>query len=501
MLPFGRHFGRDRSIAGTQRGKAVAMDDIVTKPKLDPRKRHFAIPGAAPPVATDRRFVLAITATCLAFLLVQLDVTIVNVALATMGSELHATISGLQWVVDAYAIAFASLLLSAGAFGDRIGSRRVLAAGFAIFIAASAACGFAPNSAVLIAARIAQGAGAALMVPSSLALLNHACGNDQKLRGHAVAWWTAAGSVGLAAGPIAGGLLIHWLGWRSIFFVNLPLGVLGIWLTLSFVEETRIGNQRKEFDMPGQMLGIVTLAALTGAVIEAGQGGILALPVLVLILLATAGGVGFILAESRSAHPMLPLRLFGNRQFSSTILVGLVINFTLYGFLFVLSLYLQRARGYTPEQTGLAFLPLSVAVGFANVFAGWLMTKTGPRPPMMWGLIGGALGFALLTGINAQTAYVMLLPSFLLISCGVGTAVPAMTTALLSTVEKTQSGVASGALNTIRQASGAIGVAVFGVIGGHSEQSVAGLHATFWIGALLLIGGAAMAAIGTKSER
>jgi DHA2 family methylenomycin A resistance protein-like MFS transporter len=455
--------------------------------------------ATATPVATDRRFVLAILATCLAFLLVQLDVTIVNVALATMGAELNSAISGLQWVVDAYAIAFASLLLSAGAFGDRIGSRRVLAAGFAAFIVASAACGFAPDAAMLIAARVAQGAGAALMVPSSLALLNHACGNDQKLRGHAVAWWTAAGSIGLAAGPIAGGLLIHWFGWRSIFFVNVPLGVLGIWLTLSFVAETRIGNQRKGFDVLGQILGIVTLAALTGAVIEAGESGILA--PLVLGCFAIAGGAGFILAESRGANPMLPLGLFGNRRFSSTILIGLVINFTLYGFLFVLSLYFQHARGYTPEQTGLAFLPLSAAVGFANVFAGWLMTRTGPRPPMMWGLIGGALGFVLLAGIGAQTAYAMLLPSFLLISCGVGMAVPAMTTALLSTVEKTQAGVASGALNTIRQASGAIGVAVFGVIGGHAEQSMGGLHATFWIGALLLLSGAAMAAVGTKAAR
>jgi DHA2 family methylenomycin A resistance protein-like MFS transporter len=463
---------------------------------------HMTIVSAtATPVATERRFVLAILATCLGFLLVQLDVTIVNVALATMGTELHSALSGLQWVVDAYAIAFASLLLSAGAFGDRIGSRRVLAAGFAIFIAASAACGFAPNAALLIAARVAQGAGAALMVPSSLALLTHACGNDQKLRGHAVAWWTAAGSVGLAAGPIAGGLLIHAFGWRSIFFVNLPLGLVAIWLTLSFVEETKIDGLRKGFDLVGQLLGIVTLAALTGAVIEAGARGAGAPMVLGATALAIAAGAGFIMVESRGSDPMLPPALFRNHRFSATILIGMVINFTLYGFLFVLSLYLQRGRGYTPEQTGLAFLPLSVAVGFANVFAGWLMGRTGPRPPMVWGLIGGALGFVLLAGISVQTPYVWLLPSFLLISCGVGTAVPAMTTALLSTVEKSKAGVASGALNTIRQASGAIGVAVFGVIGGHSETSIGGLHATFWIGALLLGGGAAIAAIGTRTKR
>jgi DHA2 family methylenomycin A resistance protein-like MFS transporter len=455
--------------------------------------------ATAAPVATDRRFALGILATCLAFLLVQLDVTIVNVALATMGAELHAEIATLQWVVDAYAIAFASLLLSSGSFGDRIGSRRVLATGFALFIAASAGCGLAPNAGTLIAARVVQGAGAALMLPSSLALLTHACGHDQKLRGHAVAWWTAAGSVGLAAGPLAGGVLIHAFGWRGIFFVNLPLGLLAIWLTLTFVEETKPDTRRRGFDLPGQVLGIVTLAALTGAVIEAGENG--APTALWLGALAIAAAIGFIMAEQRGADPMLPLRYFADRRFSSTMLIGLVINFVLYGAFFVLSLYFQHARGYSPEQTGFAFLPLSVAVGLANLFAGWLMTRTGPRLPMVAGLAAGALGFVLLTGIGAETHYGLLMPSLLLISCGVGTAVPAMTTALLSTVARTEAGTASGALNTIRQAAGAIGVAVFGAIGGHSEQAIGGLHATFWIGALLLIAGAVTAAIGTRTER
>jgi DHA2 family methylenomycin A resistance protein-like MFS transporter len=455
--------------------------------------------ATAAPVATDRRFALGILATCLAFLLVQLDVTIVNVALATMGAELHAEIATLQWVVDAYAIAFASLLLSSGSFGDRIGSRRVLATGFALFIAASAGCGLAPNAGTLIAARVVQGAGAALMLPSSLALLTHACGHDQKLRGHAVAWWTAAGSVGLAAGPLTGGVLIHAFGWRGIFFVNLPLGLLAIWLTLTFVEETKPDTRRRGFDLPGQVLGIVTLAVLTGAVIEAGENG--APTALWLGALAIAAAIGFIMAERRGADPMLPLRYFADRRFSSTMLIGLVINFVLYGAFFVLSLYFQHARGYSPEQTGFAFLPLSVAVGLANLFAGWLMTRTGPRLPMVAGLAAGALGFVLLTGIGAETHYGLLMPSLLLISCGVGTAVPAMTTALLSTVARTEAGTASGALNTIRQAAGAIGVAVFGAIGGHSEQAIGGLHATFWIGALLLIAGAVTAAIGTRTER
>lgn len=455
----------------------------------------------AKPVATNRRFILTLAAASLAFLLVQLDVTIVNVALATMGAELHSTISGLQWVVDAYAIAFASLLLSAGALGDRIGARRVLAAGFAAFVAASVACGLAPTAPWLIAARVAQGLGAALMVPASLALLNDACGGDGKLRGHAVAVWTAAGSVGLAAGPIAGGLLISAFGWRSIFFVNAPLGALAIWLTLAFAAETKSGGRRRGFDLWGQLLCIIALPALTAAVIEGGARGLGDPVALGCFALALAAGWGFVFVERRSAAPMLPLSLFGNLRFSAMMGVGLVVNFALYGFLFVLGLYFQRAHGYTPAETGFAFLPLSIAVGIANIAAGWLMTKVGARAVMMAGLIVGASGFVLLTGVDARTAYFALAPSFLLISGGVGCAVPAMTTTLLGAVEKNRAGVASGALNTARQSAGAIGVAMFGVIGGHSEQSTAGLHAAFWLGALALLAGSAIAAVGTGQER
>lgn len=447
------------------------------------------------PSPKNRIFQLTVGATSLAFLLVQLDVTIVNVALVAIGAEFHSATAGLQWVVDAYAIAFASLLLSAGALGDRFGSRRVLAAGFTLFIIASGGCGLAPTPAVLIAGRLVQGVGAALMLPSSLALLSHACGGDEKLRGHAVAWWTAAGSVGLAAGPIAGGFLIKYLGWRSIFFVNAPLGAFAIWLTLSFVAETRPDARRKGFDILGQALAMIALAALTGGVIEAGEKGLLSPLVLSCIALAIVAATSFIFVEARRVSPMLPLGLFRNARFSAAILVGFCINFTLYGFLFVLSLYFQRARGYSPEQTGLAFLPLSVAVGVANVLTGWIMARTGPRAPMIWGLIGGAVGFLLLVGIDAKTSYPTIALSLLLISFGVGAAVPAMTTALLSTIEKTRAGVASGALNTVRQAAGAIGVALLGVIGGRSEPSMAGVHATFWIASALLLLGAGISAL------
>jgi DHA2 family methylenomycin A resistance protein-like MFS transporter len=181
--------------------------------------------------------------------------------------------------------------------------------------------------------------------------------------------------------------------------------------------------------------------------------------------------------------------------------VGLVVNFALYGFLFVLGLYFQRTHGLNPQETGLAFLPLSIAVGFANILAGWLMARIGPRALMTAGLIVAAAGFVLLTGVDARTSYLVLTPSFLLISCGIGSAVPAMTTTLLAAAGKAEAGVASGALNMIRQAAGAVGVALFGAIGGHSEHSMSGLRATFWLAAAVLVAGAAIAALRAGERR
>src|SRR5690348_440391 len=210
----------------------------------------------APPLAT-------VAVTSLGFVVVQLDVNVVNVALARIGTELGAAMSALQWVVDAYTLVFAALLLTGGALGDRFGARRCFAAGFASFTLASLACGLAPQVASLVAARAAQGLGAALLVPSSLALLSHACGEDNARRARAVGLWTAAGGVALAAGPILGGALVDALGWRSVFLINLPVGAAGIWLTLKLLEETTLAASPPPLDLPGQALAIVALVGAT----------------------------------------------------------------------------------------------------------------------------------------------------------------------------------------------------------------------------------------------
>ncbi len=330
---------------------------------------------------------MVIAATALGFVLVQLDVSIVNVALPTMGRELHSGVAALQWVVDAYTVTFAALLLSGGALGDRIGARRAYVGGFVVFVCASIACGFASTAGMLIVARVVQGAGAALLIPSSLALINHAYGNDSGERAKAVGLWTAAGSVALAAGPIAGGALIESIGWRSIFFVNVPLGAIGLWLTWRWVTETPPG--KRTFDFPGQVLAVIALGLAIADVIAAGATGWKAPFVVWGFAAAIVFGAAFIFTEARSRAPMLPLDLFRRPGFSAPAIVGFAINLTLYGQIFVLSLFWQRTQGYGPLQTGLAFLPFCVSLGLANIITGLRQAA-------------GALGVAVLGAISVH---------------------------------------------------------------------------------------------------
>jgi DHA2 family methylenomycin A resistance protein-like MFS transporter len=445
-------------------------------------------PAAAGPTAA------VIVATALGFVLVQLDVSIVNVALATIGNDLHSRFADLQWIVDAYTVAFAACLLSAGAISDRIGARRTFVIGFVLFICSSIGCALAPSAALLVAARALQGVGAAILVPCSLALLNHAAQGNDKARAHAVSVWTAAGSCALAAGPIIGGLLVATTGWRSIFFVNVPLGVIGIWLTLRAVSETPA--RARSFDLPGQVAAVVFLGTLTAAVIFGGSDGWTSLPVLVLIGTAIASGIAFGLLEARGPDVMLPLEFFRRRPFSAASIIGFAINFTLYGLIFVLGLYLQRQHGYSPLQTGIAFLPFCVALGVANLVAGRLTAARGARLPMTLGLILAAVGFIALLPLDAHTPYVVMLAGLIVAPIGIGLVVPAMTTALLGSVEKERSGIASGVLNTVRQAGGALGVAVFGSL--FAARDVAGMRLDFGIAAALLLAVVVIAVTSVK---
>jgi DHA2 family methylenomycin A resistance protein-like MFS transporter len=451
-----------------------------------PQTRAFAVTAAA----------------SFGFSLVQLDVTMINVALPSMASPLHADLSALQWFVDAYTLAFAVMLLSGGLLADRLGARRTYLAGLALFALASAACGVAPDAPLLVAARVLQGVAAAVMLPSSLALVNHATGHDTALRARSIGTWTAAGSIAIAAGPILGGLLLPLHGWRSIFLVNLPVCALAAWLTLRATERDanaiKTGLPARGIDVPGQVLAIFALGGLTAGMIQLRPLGAAHPFVLGSFALAVLSAVAFVQVESRSARPMLPLWIFRAPNFSAAVGYGIVVNMTYYGIVFVLSLYLQRVQGYSALRTGLAYLPLTAGFFAVNLFSGWLVGRIGSRRPMIFGALIDACGFALLLPLAAGSGYWQIAPAFALIPMGMGLGVPAMTTSVLSSVDKQWSGVAAATLNAARQAGGAIGVALFGALAGDGRDGVVhGLHgaASISIGLLLMAAALAFGAI------
>jgi DHA2 family methylenomycin A resistance protein-like MFS transporter len=402
----------------------------------------------------------ALLATSLGFGVVQLDVSVVNVAIKPIGAQLGGSVSGLQWVVDAYTVAFAALILSAGALGDRVGARRVFVAGFGIFTLASAACGLAPTLGTLVAARAVQGVGAAVLVPCSLTLLNHAYA-DRDARARAVGLWAAGASVALSAGPLVGGILTSTVGWRAIFFINAPIGVLGIALTLRHAQETSRSPERG-IDLPGQASAVIALVALAAAMVEGGQRGFGSAPVLTGFAVAAMAGAGFLVVEARRAKPMLPLGLFRSRTFSAATAIGLVINVAFYGLIFVLSLYFQTSRHYSALTTGLAFAPCTATVLAGNLLAGRISGSIGARRVLAGASALIAASLAGLLFIGAATSYVAIVGQLVLLGFGLGLVVPTMTAALLGSVDASQSGIASGTLNTARQVGSVIGVALFG---------------------------------------
>ncbi len=429
-----------------------------------------------------------IAATSFSFVVTQLDVTVVNVALPKIASGLSVHVAGLQWVVDAYTLPFAVLMLSAGVLGDRFGSRRTYLIGLAIFAAASLACGLAPNAATLIAARAAQGAAGALLIPSSLALLSQAAANDHSLRARAVGLWTAAGSVAIAAGPIIGGLLVASMGWRSIFLVNLPLCAIGAGLTIRSVSPTKHTDVTHHLDPVGQALAIMALTGMTYSVIEFRPLGIHHPLVIGGAILAVAAGIGFYMAETLSGEPMLPLGIFRLPNFSPSVIFGTLMNLTFYGMIFVLSLYLQQARGFSALATGLAYLPMMSTFIVSNVMSGVVAARTGPRLPMIVGAVATVAGFAMLSRLGAATPYPGMLIPFIVIPAGMGFAIPAMTAAVLSSVDRSRSGTASAVLNAARQTGGAVGVAIFGaLVGSTPNQIVQGLKLASWTSVALLL--------------
>jgi DHA2 family methylenomycin A resistance protein-like MFS transporter len=472
-------------------GENLAVYSSIAMPRRTGRDAGKAEPQA--------RFTFVVFVTSLAFFVTQLDVTIVNVALPRMAQDLSAGVGALQWVVDAYTLALAVTMLSAGALGDRLGVKRGFQLGLALFGGASLACALAPSALFLNLGRIVQGMGAAAMLPNSLALLNHALAHDPAHRAKAVGWWTASGAVALALGPVIGGLLLATLGWRWIFYVNLPLCLLGFMLAAR-LPAADAGHNAKEIDVAGQVCAAVGLTLLTAGIIELGHQG----PARPLAWCALAGAAAcavlLVRLERGSRNPILPPSLFANRAFLPAVGFGMVMNFTYYGSIFTLSLFLQNVLGYSPLQAGLAFLPLTAGFLISNILSGPIVARTGSRLPMVIGACIDAAGFALLLGIRSDSRYAQLALGFLLIPLGMGLGVPAMTTAVLAAAHKRISATASAVLNTARQASGAVGVAALGAWAhGGPESLTRAVHLGSLV-SIALIAGALLLALRVEPQ-
>jgi len=425
-----------------------------------------------------RRRRLILVVMCAGLFLVQLDVSIVNVALPSIRAELQPSAAGLQWVVDGYAIALASLMLAGGTMGDLYGHRRVVLAGLALFGVASAAASAAPTSGVLVAARVAQGVGAALLLPGTLAIITHAFPQPRE-RARAIGVWAAVAGLSLPAGPVAGGLLVARPGWRWVFLINLPIVAAAAVLTARVVRESAEPRGRR-LDVAGIALGSTALAATTFALIDA---------VPTAAVVAALAAAAFVAVERRRADPMLPLALFRRRRFTIANGVAAAMNLGSLGCIYVLTLFLQVVQDRTPLEAGLAVIPLFAPVAALAPVSGRLTGRFGPRGPMLAGLLVAAAGLALLARAGATTPYAEIVPAFLLWGSGLGLLTSAVVAAAVGAVEPERAGLASAVNNTARQAGGAIGIAALGALAGDASGPgfVGGFHAAALVAAALYV--------------
>ena len=433
---------------------------------------------------------------CTGYFLVLLDVTIVNVALPRIGSDLGTDIGGLQWVVDGYALALAALMLTSGTAGDLYGHRRVVLAGLVVFGAGSLACGLAPGVPVLVAARVVQGVGAALLLPGTLAIISRAFPDDAA-RARAIGIWAGTGSLALPAGPLLGGALTETLGWRAIFLLNVPIVLVALVWTAATVRESR-EEQARHLDVPGLLLGSLLLLATTYAFIEGGRTGADAPQVLVAAALAVLTVPTLAVVElRRGEEAMLPVALLRRPAFDAANVVAGIMNMGTLGTLFVLMLFLQSVQDRSALLAGAAVIPLFAPLAVIAPLGGRITSRIGSRLPAAAGLLLATAGLALLALVAPHSPYLVLLPAFLLWGIGMGFLTPAVVAAAIAAVPADRSGLASAMNNTARQTGGAIGIAVAGAVAGQpgdETRFVRGFHAVA-LGAAGLYAAAAVLAL------
>ncbi|MET9698379.1 MFS transporter [Streptomyces sp. NPDC006529] len=423
---------------------------------------------------SPRRRLLILAICCMSLLIVSLDNTVLNVALPSMRRELGATVAGMQWTIDAYTLVLASLLMLAGSTGDRIGRRKVFTAGLVLFTLGSLLCSVAPGLSWLIAFRMIQAVGGSMLNPVAMSIITNTF-TDPKERARAIGVWGGVVGISMAAGPLIGGLLVDSVGWRSIFWVNLPVGILALVLTLRYVPESRAERPRRP-DPVGQLLVMALLGSLTYGIIEAPDAGWTSPLILGCAALAVASLAGLLVYEPRRPEPLIDPRFFRSAPFSGATVIAVSAFAALSGFLFLNTLYLQEVRGLNALHAGLYMLPMAALTFLFAPLSGRLVAARGPRLPLLVAGVTMAASGLLFAAFDAPASTSLLFTAYVLFGLGFGMVNAPITNTAVSGMPRAQAGVAAAVASTSRQTGGTLGVAVIGAVlaaglGGHGYSA------------------------------
>jgi MFS transporter, DHA2 family, methylenomycin A resistance protein len=410
----------------------------------------------------DRVKSVTLAAMCFALFMANLDDTVINLALPQIQISLNSSVSGLQWILNAYSLSATSLVLPSGTLGDIYGRKRVFLTGLVIFTIASLICGLAPSLSILITGRTLQGIGAAALVTGSLSIIADTF-PEPKEKAKALGIWAAVSGLALVAGPVLGGLLVDTLGWQSVFFLNLPLGAIAFWVTSRVVKESKDPSKQR-LDVPGLLLSVIFLASFTYALTQ-GNAGLWRSPLIVfLFIVAGLSFVTFLFVESRSSHPMLPLSLFQNSTFTVVSIVEVLVFFTVVSLLFIFSLFFQQVQGYSATEAGLRFLPMNGAFVIASIFSGWFAARLGWRFAIATGLLLASIATFSFVRITVDTEYGVILWSLILSGFGSGLTLAPLAAVGMSSAPSTKVGIASAVINASNRFGNMLGVGIQGTI-------------------------------------
>jgi EmrB/QacA subfamily drug resistance transporter len=401
-------------------------------------------------------------AMCFALFMIMLDNTVVNVALPSIQRSLHASLSGLEWTVNAYTLSFAVLLVTGGRLGDIFGRRRMFLFGVVVFALSSAGIGLAPNDAWLVAGRAVQGVGAAFMMPGTLSIISNTFPPQE--RGRAIGMWAGVSALALALGPVVGGALTEYVSWRAIFYINVPVAIGAVIVTLFAAHESRDETIDRRVDIPGIATLSIGLTALILALVESNSWGWGSGRIIGLLASAAVFLAAFVLVELRVPNPMVQFEFFKSRSFFGANSIALIVSFAMLAMFFFTALYIQNILGYSPLEAGVRFLPSTLMIVLIAPISGRLADKIGPRLPMTVGMAIVAVALYLQTTITDGTGYTHLLPAFVLMGIGMALVMSPMSTAAMNSVSADKAGVASGILSMNRMVGGTLGVALLGTV-------------------------------------